>query len=63
MKNNRSPGPDGFTAEFYKKFWKDISHFWLMSVNEGFEKSMLSTTQKLGIISIIPKEEKCTEYL
>lgn len=63
MKNDKSPGPDGFTTEFYKFFWKDISHFWLMSANEGFEKGMLSTTQKLGIISIIPKDDKCREYL
>lgn len=63
MKNDKSPGPDGFTTELYKFFWKDISHFLLMSANEGFEKGMLSTTQKLGIISIIPKDDKCREYL
>ena len=44
-------------------FWKDICHFWLMSANEGFDKGLLSTTQKLGIISILPKEDKCREYL
>jgi hypothetical protein len=25
MKNNKSPGADGFTSEFYKFFWRDIS--------------------------------------
>lgn len=34
-----------------------------MSANEGFEKGRLSTTQKLGIICILPKEDKCREYL
>ena len=24
MKSNKSPGSDGFTAEFYKFFWKDL---------------------------------------
>jgi hypothetical protein len=34
-----------------------------MSANEGFENGKLSTTQKLGIINILPKEDKCREYL
>lgn len=34
-----------------------------MLANEGFEKGLLSTTQKLGIIYILPKEDKCREYL
>lgn len=63
MKNDKSPGSDGFTAELFKFFWKDICHFWLMLANEGFEKGLLSTTQKLGIIYILPKEDKCREYL
>jgi hypothetical protein len=25
MKNDKSPGMDGFTTEFYKFFWKDIN--------------------------------------
>lgn len=27
MKNNKSPGSDGYTAEFFKFFWKDIKYF------------------------------------
>lgn len=34
-----------------------------MLANDGFEKGLLSTTQNLGIISILPKEDKCREYL
>ena len=27
MKNNKSPGLDGFTAEFFKHFWKELHIF------------------------------------
>lgn len=27
MKNNKSPGSDGYSAEFFKFFWKNIGFF------------------------------------
>ena len=32
-KNNKSPGSDGFTVEFFKFFWTDIGYFLLRSLN------------------------------
>ena len=58
MKNMKSPGSDGFTAEFYKFFWKDLAHFLLKSINYGFEIGELSVTQKEGLIICIPKPNK-----
>jgi hypothetical protein len=26
MKNNKSPGPDGIVAEFYKMYWSDVRY-------------------------------------
>ena len=49
--------------ESLKFFWKDIGYFWLKSVNEAFKKGVLSTSQKLGIISILPKADKSREFL
>ena len=62
-KNGKSPGPDGFTVEFYNFFWKDIGHFLLKSFNHSFITENISITQKQGIISIIPKGHKPREYL
>ena len=55
--NNKSPGEDGLTKEFYEFFfdllWKDL----LNSYNEAFHKGELSISQRSGIITLIPKED------
>ena len=58
MKNRKSPGTDGYTAEFYKFFWKDIGNFVLDSLNESFNTGELSITQKQGLITLLPKGNK-----
>ena len=41
MKHYKSPGISGFTAEFFKVFWKQLGYVVLRSVNEGFENGEL----------------------
>ena len=59
-KNNKSPGTDGFPAEFYKFFWNDINKYLLQSLNYNYEKNKLSVTQRDGLITLIPKKDKDT---
>ena len=63
MANNRSPGSDGFTAEFFKFFWSDIGDFLTRSINCGYEFGEMSSTQKEGIITCLPKGDKPKQYL
>ena len=63
MKNEKSPGLDGFTVEFYKFFWLDLKHFILRSLNYGYRNGSLSITQKQGIITCLPKPNKSRHYL
>ena len=58
MKNNMSPGLDGFTVEFLKFFWIDIGQFILRSINYGYRTGSLSITQRQGILTCIPKPNK-----
>ena len=62
MKNNKSPGSDGFSVEFLKLFWKDIGYFVLRSINYAFSSGELSITQKIGLITCIPKGDKPKRY-
>ena len=52
MKNSKTPGNDGFTAEFFKFFWIDLKNFILNSLNYGYKTGSLSITQKQGIITL-----------
>ena len=63
MKNNKSPGSDGFTAEFFKFFWLDLGDFIVRSLNYGYQSGELSTTQKEGVITCIPKGGKDKQHL
>ena len=59
MSKNRSPGSDGFSAEFFQSVLeKKIGHFIVRSVNGGFNKGLLSVTQREGVITCIPKDSK-----
>ena len=62
MKNNKSPGSDGFSTEFFK-FLNDIGDFLVKSINYGFSNGELSVTQKEGIITCIPKGNKDKQLL
>ncbi|XP_071161010.1 uncharacterized protein [Mytilus edulis] len=52
----KSPGSDGFTAEFLNVFWVDIGKFVFRSINDAYEIGKMSVTQKQGVITCIPKE-------
>ncbi|KAL9961988.1 hypothetical protein ACROYT_G031039 [Oculina patagonica] len=58
MESNKSPGSDGFPAEFYKFFWNDISTLFVNAINCSFQKGLLSVTQRQGIVSLLPKKDK-----
>ena len=63
MKNEKSPGIDGFPAEFYKIFWKKLKHIILHALNESYEKGILSTTLRHSLITCLPKGKKPREFI
>jgi len=63
MANNKSPGSDGFSVEFYKFFWNDIKYLVLESFNYAFVTGEMSIEQRRGVISLIPKKDKDSRYL
>ena len=56
MKNNKSPGSDGITTEFYKIFWIEIKSYYVKSLNYSFEIGDMTIMPKQGLISLLPKK-------
>ena len=58
MPNNKSPGNDGLTKEFYEVFWDDLKTPLVSSFKSAFVKGELSNFQKQAVIKLIEKKDK-----
>lgn len=58
LKANKSPGPDGFPAEWYKKFRNELSPFLLKILNLALRHGKMPPSWKQATISVIPKGGK-----
>ena len=56
MQNDKSPGNDGLTKEFYETFWNELKEIFVHSVLEAKEKGHLSISQRQAIIKLIEKK-------
>ena len=57
FQNDKSPGEDGFTVEFYKFFFELLGHDLIASFNEAYKANELTISQRRGVITLIPKED------
>ena len=55
LPNNKSPGSDGFTTNFYNFFWLDIKSLLCNSFSYSYDNMTLSQNQKRSILNLIPK--------
>ena len=63
QKSNKSPGLDGYSAEFFKKFWPQLGHYFMECLNECFLTGNLTCSQSQGLITCLPKTGKARNLL
>ena len=66
MQSGKSPGPDGFPTEFFKKFSDQLSPLLLSVFEESLVTNSLPLTMRQAVISLLPKKDKnplnCSSY-
>ena len=55
LKNNKTPGPDGLSTEFYKTFIDEIQHILKSVYTEILDKHITPDTMRTAITILIPK--------
>ena len=63
MDNDKSPGNDGITKEFYIKFWDVVKEPLCASIQQSFIAGELSTSQKQAIIKLIEKKDRDKRFI
>ena len=63
FQDNKSPGTDGLTKEFYVYFWESLKTPLINSFKHSLNTGLLSIDQRKGIITLIPKKDKDTIFL
>lgn len=63
LKPDKSPGPDGVTANFYRHFWDLLKNVLFQVSGEATTDLSLPTSMKQSIITLIPKPGKDNKIL
>ena len=63
MENDKSPGNDGLTKEFYEAFWDDISQPLFLSLLKAKDKKKLSSSQRQAVIKLLEKKGRDKRYI
>ena len=63
LDNNKSPGNNRLTKEFYQTLWQDVIDIFFNSFQESKRLKYLCTSQRQAIIKLLEKPNKDKRYV
>ena len=63
MSNNKTPGNDGLSKEFYETFWEELKKPFMLAVKRSYNIKQLSVSQRQAVIKLIEKKEEIKDLL
>ena len=63
LDNNKSPGNNRLTKEFYQTLWQDVIDIFSNSFQESKRLKYLCTSQRQAIIKLLEKPNKDKRYV
>ena len=63
MANGKTPGQDGLSVAFYRKFWSKLKDSYHQAIEAGLNEQKLHDSAWRGIINLIPKAKRDSRRL
>ena len=63
MQNNKTPGNDGLTKEFYACFFNEIGKLLVETLNFSYENGEVSTSQIQAVITLTEEKDKDNRFI
>ena len=63
MNNNKIPGNDGLSKEFYMCFFEKLANLLIQALNQSFVDGEMSNSQRQAVITLIEKKGKDKRYI
>ena len=63
MPNNKTPGNDGLSKQFYEAFWKELKDLLLKSFYHAKTYKKFSTSQRQVVIKLLEKKDRDKRFI
>ena len=63
MQNNKSPGNDGLSKEFYETFWEELKKPFMYAIQKSYNIKQLCVSQRQAVIKLVEKKGRDKRFI